>query len=305
MAHSFETVRLVIADPSPLVRAGLRGPLFSMGFRSISDTASFVKLHDLIEQDAVDLLVTASEVENNEVNYLVNELRNQRLGHNPFPVVITLLANAEPDYVRRAIDSGVDDMLLTPVAPDQLILRIEKLARARKPFVITHDYTGPDRRTKGRACENHSAPMLEVPNPLKIRAEAGLDGTRLDRIVREAGMTLNRIKIERFAVQLDWLVNHIFASIRDGVVTDPQALTPYTGRLVLVAEDMIRRMKDTAAAPQIAPVTELLDITHRVVHDPTKIAYSELERLTILAKGVYRALGAPPTSVNTPMQKSA
>lgn len=276
-----------------------------MGFRAITDTSSFIKLHDLIEQDAVDLLVTASEVENNEVNYLISELRNQRLGTNPFVVVITLLANAEPEYVKRVINSGVDDMLLTPVAPDQLIMRIEKLARARKPFVVTHDYTGPDRRTKARAFENHSAPMLEAPNPLKIRSETGIDGTRLDRMMRDAGVTLNRMKIERFAVQLDWLVNHIFASIRDGVVTDPQALTPYTSRLVQVAEDMIRRMKNTAAEAQVAPVAELLDIAHRVEHDPAKIAYGELERLTGLAKSVYRALGAPPASVNTPMQISA
>lgn len=300
MRQSFENVRLVIADPSPIVRTGLKGALYSMGFRAITDTASFLKLHDLIEQDSIDLLVTASEVENNEINFLVSEMRNQRLGTNPFVVVITLLASAEPDYVKRAIDAGVDDLLLTPVAPDQLIMRIEKLARARKPFVITHDYTGPDRRTKARAFDSHSAPMLEVPNPLKVRAETGIDGTRLERMTREAGVTLNRVKVERFGVQLDWLVNHIFASIRDGVVTDPQALTPYTGKLVLVAEDMIRRMKNTPCEPHIQPVSDLLEIAHRVEADPAKVAYNELERLTVLAKGVYRALGAPPASVAAP-----
>lgn len=308
LSQSFENVRLTIADPSPLVRSGLKSALYAMGFRAITDTASFVKLHDLIEQDAVDLLVTASEVESNHVGYLVNELRSQRLGTNPFVVVITLLASAEPDYVRRVIDSGGDDLLLTPVAPDQLITRIQKLARTRKPFVITHDYTGPDRRTKARAFDNHSAPMLEVPNPLKIRAEAiGLDGTRLERMVRESSVTLNRIKVERYAVQLDWLVQHINASIRDGMVADPQTLAPYTTKLQHVAEDMIRRMKGTPTEGQINGIAEVLEIAHKLESDPAKVGYGELERLAAQAKTTYRALGAPPASVATmvPAQKTA
>lgn len=307
MPKSFENIRLTIADPSPLVRTGLKSALYSMGFRAITDTASFVKLHDLIEQDSIDLLVTASELEENHVGYLVGEMRNQRLGTNPFVVVITLLASAEPNYVRQVIDAGGDDLLLTPVAPDQLIMRIEKLARTRKPFVITHDYTGPDRRTKARAFDSHSAPMLEVPNPLKIRSEtASLDGTRLERLVRDSAVTLNRIKIERYAVQLEWLAQHIHASIRDSNVTDPQALAPYTGKLVVVAEDSIRRMKNTPSEAQVGPISQILEIAHKLDNDPAKVAYAELERLAGLAKSTYRALGAPPASVPTaaPMHKS-
>lgn len=280
-----------------MVRSGLKAALFSLGFRAIIDTGSFLKLHDLIEQDAIDLLVMASELEENETGYLISEMRNQRLGNNPFLVVITLLAHGGPEYVKRVIDSGVDDLLLTPVSPEQLILRIEKLARARKPFVITHDYTGPDRRSKARAFDSHSAPMLEVPNPLRVRAETGMDGTKLDRMVREAGVTLNRIKMERYAVQLEWLVNHTHACIRDGITTDPAALVPYTHRLVSVAEDMLRRMKSTTAEAHAGPVVELLEIARKLDEDPSSVPYNELERLTSLAKSTYRSLGAPPVSV--------
>lgn len=283
-----------------MIRTGLRGALFSIGFRTINETASFIKLHDLIEQDAIDLLITSSELEGNDTGFLISEMRNQRLGPNPFLVVITLLANAEPDYVKRVIDSGADDLLLTPVQPDQLILRIEKLTRTRKPFVVTHDYTGPDRRTKARAFETHSAPMLEVPNPLKFRAETtGLDGTRLNRAIAETAITLNRIKIERYAVQIDWLVTHIHATIRDGVTTDPAALAPYTGKLSHVAEDMIRRMRGTAAEAFGGPVAELLGTAKRLEIDPAMVPYGEMERLTVLSRTIGRSLGSPPPSVKT------
>lgn len=299
MAQSFENVRLVIADPSPMVRTGLRGALFSIGFRTITETPSFIRLHDLIEQDAIDLLVVSSELENNDTGFLVSEMRNQRLGPNPFPVVITLLANAEPDYVKKVIDSGADDLLLTPVQPDQMILRIEKLTRRRKPFVVTHDYTGPDRRTKARAFETHSAPMLEVPNPLKFRFEnSGTDSTPLNRTIAESATTLNRIKIERYAVQIDWLVTHIHATIRDGVA-DPLALLPYTGKLSAVAEDMVRRMQGTAAEMHSDPVAELLITARKLEHEPAGVPFAEMERLTVLSRNISRSLGSPAATVKT------
>lgn len=278
-----------------MVRTGLRAALFSIGFRSVADTASFVALHDAIANDEVDLLVTSSELEGNDAGFLIQEMRNQRLGSNPFLMTIGLLANAEPDYVKRVIDSGVDDLLLTPVVPDQLILRIEKLSRNRKPFVITHDYTGPDRRAKTRAFDTHSAPIMEVPNPLRDKVE-GRSHAAISTRIRDASTTMNRIKIERHAVQIDWLVGHINASIRDGM-GDGLSLIPHTHRLIMVAEDMILRMKGTAADGFIGPVTELLEVAHRLDRDPSNIAFADIERAHTLSRTIGRALGNPQPAV--------
>lgn len=293
MQASLENIRLVIADPSQMVRTGLKGALFAMGFRAISDTASYIKLHDLIEQDSVDLLIASTELEGNDVGFLIKEMRDLRLGNNPFPVIISLLSRPEPDYVKRIIDAGCDDLLLMPVSPEQLILRIEKLCRTRKPFVVTHDYTGPDRRAKQRSFDNHSAPMLEVPNPLKVRAENGVDGTRLQRMIAEASSTLNRMKIERYAVQIDWLSNHIHGCIRDGKDGTDLALMPHTNRLVQVAEDMIRRMKRSPSEVLSGPVSDLLEIAHKLDDANTAVRYSDLDKLNSLAKGLLRSLGTP------------
>lgn len=293
MQGSLENIRLVIADPNQVVRTGLKGALFAMGFRAILETGSYIKLHDLIEQDAFDLLIASTELEGNDVGYLIKEMRDQRLGANPFPVVISLLGRPEPDHVKRIIDSGCDDLLLMPVAPDQLILRIEKLFHTRKPFVVTHDYTGPDRRARQRQFDSHSAPMLEVPNPLKSRSETGIDGTRLQRMVAEASATLNRMKIERYAVQIDWLSNHIHGSIRDNKGDLGPALLPHTSRLVQVCEDMIRRMKRSPSEVLSGPVTELLEIAHRLDTTQAQVRFSELDRLNVLSKNLLRSLGSP------------
>lgn len=296
MSHSFENVRLLIADPSQMVRAGLKAALHSFGFRTINDTNSFVKLHDLLAQDAVDMLIAASELEGNNVGFLVQELRNQRLGTNPFPVVVVLLSSAEPDYVRQVIDSGADDLLLTPVVPDQLMTRIQKVGRTRKPFVVTHDYTGPDRRTRERAFKSgQPGSMIEVPNPLKSRAQDGMDGTRLQHQIEHAAVSLNLLKIERYAVQIDWLVNHVLASVRDGIA-EGSDVPAHIARLVQVCDDMGRRVKGTASEGASNAITEVRALAKTMESAPAQIAYATVERLAELARHVTRSIGKAPVA---------
>lgn len=271
-----------------MVRSGLKAALYTFGFRNITDTANLVKVHGMLENDSVDLLITGSELENNEIGFLIQETRHHRLGNNPFVQAIILLTSAEPTYVRRAIDSGADDLLLMPVAPEQLISRIEKMAQGRKPFVVTHDYIGPDRRSKPRPGE-HSAPHLLVPNPLKARISGSIDGTRLNRQILEAAQHLNRMKVDRHTVQLEWLATHIGATIRDGAA-ESGTLSGYTNRLVSTTEDLLTRIKSTPAEQHSALVMELLSIARRLDSDHTEVGFGEVEKLLNMTKAVKRQI---------------
>ncbi len=290
MSHSFENVRLVIADNSPMVRSGLKAALYSFGFRNIVDTGQLVRLHDLLTQDSADLVISGSEVENTQVGYLIQEVRHHRLGSNPFLQAIILLSNADPIYVRKNIDSGADDLLLMPVAPEQLIARIEKLVNNRKPFIVTRDYIGPDRRNKPRPGES-SAPTLPVPNPLKARVTGSVDSTRLMRQVQEAAQQLNRVKIERHAVQIEWLANHLAASIRDGS-GDPAVLVTHSANLVATVNDTIKRAHGTPVESQESLLFEILMVAQRLDAAPTTVGFMEVEKLQTQARTLARQVAA-------------
>lgn len=300
MPGTLDKVRLVIADPNPLVRRGLKGALHSIGCREMDETGSYTGLHQMLEQDSVDLLIVGTELEGNDTGFLVRQVRDHHLGDNPFPVVITLMSRAEPTLVRRVIDTGVDDLLLAPVAPEQLISRIQKMEVQRKPFVITHDYTGPDRRARQRSHDTHSAPMLEVPNPLRLRGQSGWDPERYRQLVGTAAATLNRLKIERYAIQIEWLSSHIQATMRDRGHAAADELDSHTGRLVDVSQDMLRRMNRLPDGAPTDPVSELLGIAQRLDHPEVQVDFNELDRLHTLAKGLLRALGSPRAYVDAP-----
>lgn len=281
-----------------MMRGNLRTALQSAGFRNITDAGSFVRTHDLLAQDAVDLLVASSEVEGQEIGLLVQELRNLRLGSNPFPVVILLLGSAAPDVVKKAIDSGADDILLTPVAPEQLLARIAKLSRQRKPFVVTHDYVGPDRRTKARQFASQSAPGLEAPNPLRVRMSSGIDGTKLALRIAEASATINRLKIERHAVQLEWLVTQVAAAIRDETAPR-QSLETFVARMSAAVDDMLVRMRTSVAEAHMGTVGEIRDMVRLLETNLAVVTMPELERLSVATRALARAIGGSAVTVAT------
>jgi hypothetical protein len=92
-----------------------------------------------------------------------------------------LLAESDQDFVRKISNAGPDHMMLLPVAPGPMLKRIDDFALSRRPFVVTLDYTGPDRRKGFRpGCEE--IPLVDVPNPLKASTRNIPDNVRQSEI---------------------------------------------------------------------------------------------------------------------------
>jgi hypothetical protein len=89
------------------------------------------------------------------------------LGVNPFiPVIATLWAGST-DLVADLMNVGCDDVLLRPFSQIQTLERVRAIISARKQFVVTSDYVGPDR---GRSSRNQMAPeTFDPPNTLRDR----------------------------------------------------------------------------------------------------------------------------------------
>ncbi len=210
---NFSLCRAVIADPSPLIRQGVRNTLHSLGFREVRDTASYVALNDECKAE-VDLIIANAEIEGGDTSFLIRNLRAGKLGPDPFVVVITILTNGDEAHIRKVADSGSDGLLLIPFAPDQLMRRVRMLADRRKPFVVTHNYLGPDRRKAARPGGAGSAGLFEVPNPLAARAKGS--GGRYARLREEARQRLLHERIASIAGGIEWECQSIYVAVRDG-----------------------------------------------------------------------------------------
>lgn len=241
-AEKGRDVRILFGEPEANLRHALRAALAREGYTGIDDFDRLPSLREAMEKTDPDLVVMDSEMDAGEADRIITDLRHNRLGNNPFVPVIVTIWNPTQDQVRRVASSGTDDMLVKPVSPNQVFERIKQLINQRKPFVVTSDYIGPDRRKDvGRGSE---IPTIEVPNTLraKVRGEK-VDRKALDAMIGEAQQEINEQRLKRNAFQVGFLVHLLLPEFENFEVTDERIKS--VQRLVDVSRDIGNRVKGT------------------------------------------------------------
>jgi len=282
---NYENIRLVLGEPNPGLRQSLKQALFTKGFRGIADCHDLAAVSDCLEANACDVLICDIAL-SGDFCQLVHRLRHHRLGNNPFVLTIATTDDASAAKIRQIIDSGVDDLLAKPVSLQQVLSRVDALARSRKPFVVTHDYIGPDRRKAMREGER-SAEQFEVPNPLRSKALGG-DSTSLQRTIENAALRLNIRKMERYAEQIGYLVDRVLAQYEFGG-NGYGGCAEDLDRLLYVGEDLSRRLRGTQFAFVGEMAMSLVSLVQRF-RDPGFVPDNrDGELLTKLSDAIRRA----------------
>jgi len=94
------------------------------------------------------------------------------------------------ESVKPTVDASVDDLLASPLSVKALLGWIEGLVKNCKPFLVTTDYIGPDRRCGGRHEASSEIPLFHVPNTLRDKAA----GRRVD--MTELQIAINSVMFE-------------------------------------------------------------------------------------------------------------
>lgn len=272
----YQHAAILLYDTVKGSRQATKNILFNLGFRevqTVSDTAMF---EDLLQTETFDLVVADITDEIEPVTDIVERLRHGDLGNNPFTVVMLTSGPLNPESLKLALDSGADDLLMRPLSIGGVQKRIYSLVNARKPFVVTSDYIGPDRR--GDPNRPDSAELVPVPNSLKDRVEHGPQSAR---------ETANQIAEMREKVAEEHL--HRLA-VRLGVDAHQFVHAVEGSSEALVARDSI---EDTAAeissriGPTRGQASELTRMLLNVLSGAKKVAPEKQRELILqLALGV-------------------
>ncbi len=285
----YAAVNAIIAIDNPVVRKGLTEALKHAGLTGITEIGQLPDLREALEASVYDLLVVASELGDSFIGPVITELRDGRLNHHPFPLVIVYVTKGAPDHVRQAIDCGPDDLLLFPVVPGQVLARLEILKDRRKPFVVTHDYTGPDRRKEMRPGDE-KVPLIEVPNPLKVRVNK-LSPEELDAAILRTVVQLAPLKVEAHAVQLAWASAAIATMFAERKFDAP-VLKGHLLRLKRIAAELSQRFPAAATPPFVALRGQLAAATDAILRAGPAAEPAAVEALTAsankLAEQIHR-----------------
>lgn len=275
-------VKILLADSHSYMRQGLRNALAHEGYRDVRAVGRLTTLREMIAASAADLLILDVDTPDGDAIDLVTDIRNNRLGRNPFLPIILVTWDSDPTAINRAAGSGVDFILMKPLSPAVLFARIESLVTQRKPFIAIAGYIGPERREKERWGDTRH---FEVPNTLRDK----LDGKPVDHaamsdhigsLMRE----MNSTRVQLAARKLAATVEQVCI-----VYERERTLAGTEGGLATIAA-MAKEIGTLGGGGDLIKLCHsLLKVVGTVRRDLDAIDHKEIELLRPLAQSILLA----------------
>lgn len=282
----YDELRTLVALPDAVARKGLRKTLVNEGMLHCREVGELPVLVEKIQQSDPDLLIT-TVAEGWDTSDLIRKVRHNAIGANPFMVIIVLLEKPDPAIVGKAVNAGVDDLLLPPWLGRLVIERLDNFAQGRKPFLVTHDYIGPERRTVPRQDSGVVSPTMDVPNPVQWLSEGNTDRDAFRKKIQLALEQVNLRKIKSAGGQLRYLADRIVEQFVEG---GQAAIQPTIVSLLEAADEMARRAAHTAFAPALELTAGLREICLRLQNTGREPKQEEVAVLPALADAVVKAI---------------
>lgn len=199
----YDLAEMLVCDPVASSRAATRSALYSLGCRHIEICGSLRDLLEALENRPPDAALCEAQVGEAELCRAIRDLR-QGHGYNPFAIVIVTAWKPSAALVTELLATGADGVLARPFSTALLDQRIRAHVLQQKPFVVTDDYIGPERRSSGLHSDTLS---ITRPNSLRVKLdhpeypEEAI--CRFDNDLRRARTELMAAKRQKTNLQLD------------------------------------------------------------------------------------------------------
>ena len=283
MGLNYGRASVVVFDPVNVNLRTTQYALHQIGFREITCLTALSEVRRRINDNPPELLLCEATAGDSEVLQFVRDVRAGEVGHNPFIAMLLTSWARDGGALKQAISSGADDVVIRPFSTSFLDDRVRTLVRARKPFIVTSDYIGPDRR-RDPARESGGVEPINAPNLLRSVVEGdGHDVEQDQRWIVEAREAVDSERLRRLAMRI---VVGVEAAVREmDRGARPQIDAGDFGRAAKELRLRLARMR-CGEASQIAQA--LCEITTKLT-EPEGFNKANLGLAKELAQGAYAA----------------
>lgn len=152
------SVRILLVDDHPIVRAGLRALLESEGHTVVAEAASGREAVDSVMRDEPDVVLM--DVSMPDMNGI--EATRRIFEHKPHVKILALSMHTDQRYVAAMLHAGASGYLLKEAAIDDLVDALDCVARGQQ-FVGGGVSLPPEQRTAaGRALSIREREVLKL-----------------------------------------------------------------------------------------------------------------------------------------------
>lgn len=211
----FNSASVLLYDPQSTLRHNTRVALLSLGFGDVDAVNDWAEFLERAEKGTYDLIIGDLVSSEGNLQNIVRQMRHQEIGKNPFINIILTLWDTSREHVYEGIQAGADDILSRPMSASQVADRVLGLVNARKPFIVTEDYVGPERRQIVRGLSQGG--LMIVPNSLKAKVENRPD---LDATPENIELAMSAIKDRRVTIFTEQFLRLSSQAVSMGVVSN-------------------------------------------------------------------------------------
>lgn len=237
--YKYGDVHVVLVDQNLAIRHLIRGALSALGFAHITELRTVDEMVSVLNTTPVDLLCLDLDLELEQACKVIREIRNSRTGANPFVVVMAMTWHPMRESVVRTLNAGTDDLVTKPVSAQKLEDRVVRMVRARKDFVVTQGYLGPDRRHDDRRGQD-DLPTIKVPNTLRHKVAGDAAAALTKESIEQTMGAIKTHRIYRIAMQIGVLAQKLEARSAQNTSSPlPRQSLADIAELVRLANQMI------------------------------------------------------------------
>lgn len=284
-------VLVLFGESNRQLHLGLRQALRAEGFLKIREVDSEIDLRQAVRVESPDIAIIDVGL-GGDIVAAVRDLRQGKLGANPYAVIILTSWNAESDAIRRMMNSGADEILVKPLSVATLVERIASLINRRKPYLATADYVGPDRRGGRQDPNAVGVELIHPPNTLRAKIEGHpLSRDELAVLIQETQIGMADQRLQRDVTRVVNLSRSVQDAWRDGR-RDPKLASELDQLASLGA--MLREQVSGTPYAQVGAVFNSLHKTAANLRDNLPdLNEKEVKLLVPLADSLAAAMGSP------------
>ena len=280
-ALDFSRANLLVFDAQQQTRTIVRDMARRMGFAVVRVLGRFEELADILAASDYELIILCADDRISDVCDLVRRIRHGEIGQNPFAVTILTSVSVTENEAGQMVNSGADTVIFKPFSADSLFQRVATLVRARKPFVATPQYVGPDRRDGERHVGD--IPLIEVPNTLA--GSVNKLSEDMQAAIAEAKKAVVTQQAGRLVVEMKLIIDGLVADAQSGELTAKRCATAaaaLAASLEAVSGD-VRNGNYSHLEPLLAPAEQVASMLLQASENP-EVANVLVGRLSSLVQ---------------------
>lgn len=268
------------------MRQSIRDMFQTEGIKNVSTHATAESLRNLMSEIPPDMLVLSDDFDSSVFD-MVKEVRHNQLGDNPFVLITVLVDPKHRDALQKAVQSGVDDIVVKPLQSTMVHERLRLVAFHRKPFIATDDYVGPER--KGATPAHFSVRRVEVLNTLREKAYGRtFDQFELKEAIEESVNKVLEAQLNTHSYKLGQVCDLVLEAYETNEITpEVEAELSVLSNVLREAALVAARLKDSNLQGLCLSLAETISELERHYTEP---ADSDLDLLRKLAQAFRMAV---------------